>query len=106
MQHAEAIRSMASEKYLLNELTPELRENFEEHFFGCPECALDVKAGAAFIEHSRTVFSAPDADPIAVVANRVTPSKAGWLAWLGPAFAIPALAILLLAIAYQNFVQF
>ncbi len=59
MQHADAIRSMASEKYLLDELTPELREEFEEHFFSCPECALDMRAGAAFLEHSKVALADP-----------------------------------------------
>ena len=49
MDHSESIRLMAAEKYLLGELAPELREQFEEHFFDCQECALDVRAGAALV---------------------------------------------------------
>jgi len=49
MDHNEAIKQMAAERYLLNELTPDLRDAFEEHAFGCPECALDLRAGSAFI---------------------------------------------------------
>jgi len=37
MDHGESIRLMAAEKYLLGELAPELREQFEEHFFDCQE---------------------------------------------------------------------
>src|SRR5579859_7140734 len=39
MNHEEAIRMMGTEQYLLNELSPELREQFEEHFFDCGICA-------------------------------------------------------------------
>ena len=59
MDHSESIRLMAVEKYLLGELTPELQEQFEEHFFECQECALDVRAGAALVEHSKVVLSEP-----------------------------------------------
>ena len=47
MDHSEAVRLMATERYLLNEFTPAQKEEFEEHFFGCQECALDVRMGAA-----------------------------------------------------------
>ena len=43
MNHEEAIRIMGTEQYLLNDLSPELREKFEEHFFECPECAADLR---------------------------------------------------------------
>jgi hypothetical protein len=102
MQHAEAIRSMTSEKYLLDELTPELREEFEEHFFGCPECALDVRAGTAFLEQTKTALAEPAqaerSGPVPI------PQPQGWLAWLRPAIAVPVLALLLVIIGYQSFV--
>jgi len=101
MQHAEAVRFMASEKYLMNELTPELREEFEEHFFSCAECALDVGAAAAFIDHSKIALSQPDP----VVAAKPVPVRqpAPWLAWLRPAIAVPIMALLLAVIGYQHF---
>ena len=46
MEHAEASETMAAERYLLGEMTPEDRDAFEEHFFGCAECAADVRDGA------------------------------------------------------------
>src|ERR1022692_1444688 len=51
MDHSEASRLMASEKYLLDELPPSEMEAFEEHLFGCHECAMDVRAGSVFLEH-------------------------------------------------------
>jgi Putative zinc-finger len=105
MDHSESIRLMAAEKYLLGELTPELREQFEEHFFDCQECALDVRAGAALVEHGKVVLSEPIAE--AVVRRPVAvPAKAGWFAWLRPAFFAPVLAALLAMVAYQNLVTY
>jgi anti-sigma factor RsiW len=105
MEHTESIRLMAAEKYLLGELTPELRDQFEEHFFDCQECALDVRAGAALVEHSKVVLSEPLA--VSSVKMRVPiPAKPGWFAWLRPAFAVPVLAVLLAVVGYQNLVTY
>jgi hypothetical protein len=43
MDHKEAVETMAAQRYVLNEMTPEDQDAFEEHFFGCAECAGDVK---------------------------------------------------------------
>jgi hypothetical protein len=105
MDHSEAIRLMAAEKYLLGELEPESCEQFEEHFFGCQECARDVRAGAAFVEHSKVVLAEPVAlSPVrASVPVRVRPN---WFAWLRPAFVAPVLATLLIVLGYQNLVTY
>jgi hypothetical protein len=49
MSHDEAVRCFAAEQYLLEEMTLELREEFEKHFFDCHECAVDLLAGATFL---------------------------------------------------------
>lgn len=46
MDHRQAIETLASERYLLDEMTEAERERFEEHYFACSECADDVRAGA------------------------------------------------------------
>jgi hypothetical protein len=103
MDHSEAIRLMAAEKYLLGELAPDSREQFEEHFFECQECALDVRAGAALVEHSKVVLSEPV--PVAPAGN---PARAdgAWFAWLRPAYIVPVLAALLVVVGYQNLVTY
>ena len=45
MTHEEAVSTLASERYLLEEMSGPERETFEEHYFSCVECADDVRAG-------------------------------------------------------------
>jgi len=56
MDHDEALQLQAAEKYVLGELPPSQRDEFEEHFFECQECALDVKAVAEFVDNARAVW--------------------------------------------------
>ena len=56
MDHNEALRLQAAEKYVLGELPPPLRDEFEEHFFDCQECAQDVIAVAGFVDNARHVW--------------------------------------------------
>jgi hypothetical protein len=100
MDHPEAIRLLAVEKYLLNELSPELRKSFEEHLFECTECEFDVQAGYALIDGTKDVLSSA-----VEVTNVVVPGKPNqWLSWLRPAIAIPVMALLLIVVGYQNLV--
>ncbi len=105
MNHDMVVRQKMTERYLLDELDPEERDQFEEHLFDCPDCALDVRAGAAFVEQSKAILAeTPEAEPLR--ASLPTPPNRGWLAWLRPAFAVPALALLMAVIAYQNLVTY
>ena len=107
MDHSEAIRLMAAEKYLLGELTNESRDQFEEHFFECQECAQDVRAGAALVEHSKVVLAgSPQPAPQVVPARQAAKQAGGWLGWLNPALAVSALAVLLAVVGYQNLVTY
>ena len=66
MNHQDATQSMAVEKYVLNELSPELRAEFEEHYFECAECAMDLRATTAFLDAAKAEFqSAPAPKAIA-----------------------------------------
>jgi len=105
MNHDEALRQKATEKYLLDELDPEVKDQFEEHLFDCQDCALDVRAAAMFVEQTKVVLSAPAVtSPVRVPA--AAPARAGWLAWFRPAFAVPVLALLLAVVGYQNLVTY
>ena len=99
MNHDEATQQMIAEKYLLDELSPELKEEFEEHFFSCTECAADLKAGVALIEHSKAILSRPpvSGEPKLSASTK----KPGWLDWLfRPAIVVPVMAVLVATIAF------
>lgn len=103
MDHSDAVRLKATERYLLNELDPEQLDQFEEHLFDCPECALDVRAAAMLVEQSKAILSErSSAVPVRVAA----PAPQPWLAWLRPAFAVPVMAVLLVVVGYQNLVVY
>ena len=121
MDHTEAVRLQAVEKYLLNEFTPPQREEYEEHYFDCFECAEDLKATASFMEGVRQLIREGVLEPQmaaaqarsfvpAAGAGSAAPAQAlanaagnrGFFAWLKPAFAVPVFAALVLLIGYQN----
>lgn len=102
MDHSDAVRLMATERYLLGELSAEMREAFEEHFFECRECALDLRASAAFIDEAKHQLAAPEHSP-AIPPLKPRPMRREWFSWWQPAFGVPAFAALLLVVAYQNF---
>jgi hypothetical protein len=105
MNHSEAVEQMAAERYLLDELAPDLREAFEEHVFECQDCALDLRAGTFFVDEAKAQL------PGLTVATRELPAdgtakdkKRQWSSWFRPAFAMPAMALLLAVLGYQNIV--
>jgi hypothetical protein len=105
MDHTEAVRQKATEKYLLNELDSDDRDEFEEHLFDCQDCALDVRTTAMFLEQSKAILSQePAALPVRV--DVPVPAKNGLFKWLRPALAVPVLAVLLVVIGYQNLVTY
>jgi hypothetical protein len=107
MDHAMVAQEQMTERYLLNELTPEIRDEFEEHFFSCAECASDVHVASLFIENSKKILpEKPSPGPVPRPLAVPDPRKLGWLAWLRPAFAGPMLAVLLAVVGYQNMVTY
>jgi len=100
MDHTEALRLQAVEKYILGELSPFHRAQFEEHYFDCADCALNLRAGVAFAAASRQYFVES-----AVPESVVRAPRAGWFDWLKPLVAVPAFTALIAVIAYQNTVS-
>jgi hypothetical protein len=96
MNHDEAIREQAVERYLLGELAEDARARFEEHFFDCTICASELKTGALFVDALRTDRQAarPSRPDIRLLPKRTAPRLRPWL--------VPALAASLLVVAYQN----
>src|SRR5439155_4160515 len=98
MDHEQSINTQAAERYLLEELPPALREEFEQHYFGCPECAEEVRLGFQFGRNLNAVFR----DQAQAVDSRWRQtSPRGWLTW-APIAAGLAIAVLS---TYQNAVQ-
>lgn len=106
MNHSEALQQMAAERYLLDELPSDVREAFEEHLFDCPECALDLRAGAAFVEVAKTQLPGMTDSPVPSRFHELKAKNEWWLFWRRPAFAAPAFASLLLVLGYQNLVTY
>jgi hypothetical protein len=104
MDHNEAIQQIMVEKYLLDELSPESREEFEAHFFECRECAEDLRAGAVLIENFKLALAQETAEKPPVPER--FGARSGWLAWLRPALLVPTLAVLAAVIVYQNLVTY
>jgi len=56
MTHLEAVKGRLAEGYLLGDLSMEQLEEYEEHYFGCPVCAEEVKLGAVFLANVKGIL--------------------------------------------------
>ena len=101
MDHNQAVQLQAAVKYALGELSQVQRDEYEEHYFDCGECAVDIKALATFADTAREVLRQEKANQL---GKESAPARGGWLRWFQPIVAVPAFAALLLIIAYQNVV--
>lgn len=99
MEHKEAIRIHAVDRYLLGELTAVEREEFEEHFFSCGECTEDLHVGAILVDNSRSVLREEFPDPVS--ASPAAPPRPGWRLWWSQVPLAAAIA-LLAVVGYQN----
>ena len=115
MDHSEAIAQMATERYLLDEMTEEERDAYEQHAFDCPECSVDLRVASAFLEEAKAQLpaltaGAPESVPTPVLTTpKQSAQKTDWLGWLRPFFANPLIAgpvfaALLVMVGYQNLV--
>jgi len=108
MNHTEAVSRGAVERYVLGQLSASESDEFEQHYFDCPECMRELRASAVFEENARAVFldERPVGAPRPGEAHRpveAKPSVWAWL-WQRPWTAAPLLAACLLAAvtAYQT----
>jgi hypothetical protein len=100
MDHQEALRLQAAEKYILGELTPELCEQFEEHYFDCSDCATNLKALGTFITASRLVLEDAEGSP-RVAPHVAWAGRPGWFNWLQPVISVPAIMALAAIVVFQ-----
>jgi anti-sigma factor RsiW len=100
MDHAEAARKLAVEQYLLGELSGPEREEFEEHFFGCPECVEALEMGTGFMKNARAVFQEDRA--LQPARPRQHRNWAFWTEWrMAPAAALAGWAVACVLAGYQ-----
>jgi hypothetical protein len=100
MDHQEALQLQAAEKYLLGELAPDLCEQFEEHYFDCPECAMGLRSLGRFITASRLVLK-EEKIPSQVSRPGARAERPGSFNWLQPVVAVPAIMALAALVVFQ-----
>jgi hypothetical protein len=101
VEHEIAIEIRAAERYCCGELTPEERDQFEEHFFLCRDCAEEVRWEQIFVANAKAVLREQAAQP---------QWRARLREWLSALQVHPALtasamanAVLLLGFCYLSF---
>jgi len=57
VDHDDAVRTLATEKYLLGEMCPDLGEEFEMHLFDCEQCEFDLCAAVTFLAYAKAILS-------------------------------------------------
>jgi hypothetical protein len=107
MTHADAVRTLAAERYLLDDMPEIERFDFEDHYFDCAECAEEVRAGALLQKAVRNgMLEQRAGGPVVSMPNR---GKRSWLAGPASRFRAPevlipwaAAATLALVVGYQS----
>lgn len=107
MDHAEATQMSAVERYVLGDLSVSEVEEFERHFFDCPQCSEELRTLAILQDNARVVFSEqslqpivasePAKEPVLVNAPPVYETKATRASWWNLRILIPAVAMLVVA---------
>lgn len=98
MDHQQAIQLGAAEKYCLDELPPPQRAEFEEHYFGCQDCAAEVRLTADFLDIARQELKRGNL----ASATPKAPRRSWFELLARPAVLTPAFGLLVALIAYQN----
>lgn len=108
MDHTQAIELKAVERYMLNELDDQQRDEFEEHMFMCAECASELKACSAFCEGAVEVFRSGrfgngSAQPAGTeAASQAVTGSPSWKAKFGPWLQWPSFVPSLAALTFMG----
>jgi hypothetical protein len=106
MDHNQATKLDAVERYLLEEMTPQERDDFEEHYFDCQDCAIELRVTAAFMDAAAQELKANPVPQPKKATNGGSNGKS-FFASLWPTMLVwSALAASLLVIVYQNAIVF
>lgn len=60
MEHEDAIKNSAAERYLLGQMVEDERAIFEEHYFDCRVCAADITEGTRLMVVGQVVAAEPE----------------------------------------------
>src|SRR5215510_13557923 len=80
VDHSEAAERYIADQYVLGELSLTEREEFEEHFFSCIECAEDVRALLTIGANAKSIF-AEAAAPARAKTWKFSDWYSGFLSW-------------------------
>ena len=79
MTHQEAVDTLAVERYLLDEMSEEDRQTYEEHYFQCETCADDLRVATAMLQGAKEGFASSGAGRVvSITADRSAGSKTAW----------------------------
>src|SRR5262249_34461086 len=103
MTHQQAVDGMASERYLLDEMSEVERFEFEAHYFDCAECAEDGRLADMLRDEAKRGVARPAARVSPFPGHRSAKREGGWRR---PMVAAPwaAAAALALMVSYQSFI--
>jgi hypothetical protein len=92
MTHQEAADTLAVERYLLDEMSDEHRQTFEEHYFQCEICADDLRVATAMLQGAREGFASASTagNVVAIAAGRSAGRKPGWYRSVALPWAVAA----------------
>jgi hypothetical protein len=85
MDHLDADKTKAVERYVLGDLSVSEVEEFERHFFDCPQCSEELRTLTLFQANARAVFGEQDLAPIPIRVP-APESAAGWWRGFSPLF--------------------
>jgi hypothetical protein len=97
MEHEQAMKTNAAERYLLGELTETEADSFEDHFFDCRVCAEDIRQGVRMLDAGRAVVKDEKRGPEVVQLD----SRRKRRSWIPAAVA----AMLLIGIGLPALIQ-
>lgn len=105
------MNSKRIERYLLGEMADPERDEFEEHYFSCVECAEEMTLAVKFIENARRPLLRLDAErPLAGEKKSVEPAAAPpasvwwerWTLWMPKPALAGACLCLALALVWKT----
>ena len=103
MTHREAVDTLAAERYLLDEMSDENRQTFEEHYFECDACADDLRIATAMLQGAKAGFAGASTagSVVPMPTNRAATRKTMW--YRSVALPWAAAATLAVVAGYQSF---